>query len=117
MSERPTLDETPDVFADRAVAELAADFVTQFSHPVRLKLLCRLVCGGRYSVSELVRLTGEEQATVSKQLKQLHLARFVDRERVGTNVYYSVTDPLVGEAMRFLGSVVPRLRRPSGWAR
>jgi DNA-binding transcriptional ArsR family regulator len=102
-------------FADPVVADRSARFVSQFANPLRLRLLCRLVCEGRRSVSELAALTGESQPSVSRQLKLLHLDRLVDRHRDGPRVYYSVTDPAVVETMEYLAELAPRLERPSGW--
>jgi DNA-binding transcriptional ArsR family regulator len=102
-------------FADPSVAERSARFVSQFANPLRLRLLCRLVCEGRRSVSELAELTGESQPSVSRQLKLLHLDRLVDRHREGPRVYYSVSDPAVAATMEYLAELAPRLERPSGW--
>lgn len=107
------LPETFDAFAaqmaDPQECALMRDFIANFANPVRLKLLCRLVRGGRLCVNELVEETGEKQSTVSQQLKQLQMARMVNREREGNRVYYSVASNVVEETMRFFASISARV--------
>jgi len=88
---------------------LMRDFIAHFANPVRLKLLCRLVRGGRLCVNELVEETGEKQSTVSQQLKQLQMAHMVHREREGNRVYYSVANKVVEETMRFFAEIATRV--------
>ncbi|MCD4749218.1 MAG: metalloregulator ArsR/SmtB family transcription factor [Thermoanaerobaculales bacterium] len=95
--------------SDSQSCVLMRDFIAHYANPVRLKLLCRLVCGGRLCVNELVEVTGEKQSTVSQQLKQLQMARMVHREREGNRVYYSVANPVVEETMRFFSSIASRV--------
>ena len=102
-------------FADRQTAEDVANLVSHFSNPLRLRLLCRLVCGGSLSVGELSEWTGEAQSAVSKQLKSMRLARLVDREKLGTRAYYSVRDPAITQIMMFLADLASRIKKPSGW--
>ncbi len=98
---------------DRHACAWIRDFVAHFANPVRLKLLCRLM-EGRACVSELMEATGEKQSTVSQQLKHLLLAGLVDRERVGTRVYYEIANPVVPEVMHFLARVASRGGRKGG---
>ena len=95
--------------SDPQECALMRDFIAHFANPVRLKLLCRLVRGGRLCVNELVEETGEKQSTVSQQLKQLQMARMVHREREGNRVFYSVTNSVVEETMRFFASISSRM--------
>lgn len=105
MTNPPTL--PPWFGADDRACAWIRDFVAHFANPVRLKVLCRLM-EGRACVSELMEATQEKQSTISQQLKHLLLAGLVERERVGTRVYYEISDPAVPEVMHFLARVASR---------
>jgi DNA-binding transcriptional ArsR family regulator len=81
--------------SDAQIEEVARLFAT-LSEPSRLKLLRRLMNGGR-TVSELVAETGMKQGNVSKHLGVLLQARFVGRERDGNFARYSIVDPRLVE--------------------
>jgi len=109
MEAAPPRERAPWFGEDRQACVWIRDFVAHFANPVRLKLLCRLMAG-RACVSELMEATGEKQSTVSQQLKHLLMAGLVERERVGTRVYYEISDPAVPEIMEFLARVARRSR-------
>ena len=79
--------------------ERIAELFRTFSEPTRLALLQELKAGPR-SVGDLVDALPTTQANVSKQLKHLHQAGLVSRERDGTSVIYTITEPLVFEICR-----------------
>lgn len=110
----PVFDEFTSRMSDPDACSQMRDFIAHFANPVRLKLLCRLVRGGRLCVNELVDVTGEKQSTVSQQLKQLQMARMVHRQREGNRVYYSVADPVVEDTMRFFSGIAERVDRFHG---
>ena len=60
------------------------------SHPLRLRILCRLK-SGRKNVAELVKLLGAEQAIVSQQLGILKLNGLVYSERERGFAYYAIS--------------------------
>lgn len=60
----------------------------------RLALLQELKEGEK-TVSELVALTGQGQAMVSKSLKAMREAGLLSRKKSGVYVFYRVEDPLV----------------------
>jgi DNA-binding transcriptional ArsR family regulator len=103
-------------FADRGTAEQMASYLSHFGNPLRLRLLCRMVCMGACSVNELAEWAGESQSAVSRQLRLLWSARLVDRRKQGTRVFYSVGDPAVAETMRFFAALADRVRQPAGWS-
>ena len=74
--------------------EQVAERFRVLGEPMRLRLLDGLRNGER-SVGDLVERTGATQANVSKHLALLHVAGLVSRRRVGTTVYYTLTDPSV----------------------
>jgi ArsR family transcriptional regulator len=102
-------DDFSDRMADQRSCVVMRDYIAHFANPIRLKLLCLLVRGEGLCVSDLVERTGEKQSTVSQQLRQLQMARLVDRERKGNRVFYAVADPVVEETMRFFASIAKRV--------
>ena len=112
--ETPVFNEFTARMADPRACAMMRDYIAHFANPVRLKLLCRLVRGGRLCVNELVEVTGEKQSTVSQQLKQLQMARMVRRQREGNRVYYAVSAPVVEDTMRFFSSIADRVDKFQG---
>jgi len=70
-----------------------------FAEPTRLAIIQELKDGG-LTVSEIVARLTTSQANVSKQLKQLHDAGVLAREKQGTQVRYRIADPMVFELCR-----------------
>jgi ArsR family transcriptional regulator len=61
---------------------------------------------GRKNVSELVEALGSPQGTVSRHLKVLRERQMVNTERDRVNVYYSLADERVIEALNLLREVM-----------
>lgn len=81
----------PRMLNDEAI-ELVASRFKVLAEPMRLRILNALRAGER-TVSELVELTGANQANVSKHLGVLHQHRLVARRKEGLNVHYRISDP------------------------
>ena len=62
--------------------------------PVRLRLLMALE-GGERSVNHLVEQMENNQPNISRHLKALADGGILERRRNGTNVFYSIRDPVV----------------------
>ncbi|QTN33504.1 winged helix-turn-helix transcriptional regulator [Akkermansiaceae bacterium] len=73
-----------------------ASFFRAFSEPTRLALLQELKDGER-SVGELVEALHVTQANISRQLRVLHEAGLLSREKRGTGVFYEICEPIVLE--------------------
>ena len=71
------------------------------SHPVRLRILCRL-CEGEATVQELQEACGLAQAPTSQFLARLRAEGRVVGERRGNQVFYSLTDERLVELMHTL---------------
>jgi DNA-binding transcriptional ArsR family regulator len=71
--------------------ELMAEQFKILSEPSRLKILTT-ICTNEYNVGEICRLTGLNQANVSKHLTHLKIAGVVACRRVGACRYYRVID-------------------------
>jgi ArsR family transcriptional regulator len=72
-----------------------AAFFRALAHPVRIRILERLVAGER-SVQELQEALGLEQPVVSQQLAVLRANNIVAGRKEGVSVRYAVRDPLIG---------------------
>jgi ArsR family transcriptional regulator len=72
-----------------------AGFFRALAHPVRIRILERLVKGDR-SVQELQEALGLEQPVVSQQLAVLRSGNIVSGRKEGVSVRYAVRDPLIG---------------------
>ncbi len=95
---------------DRLTKEALQVIARQFAvlaEPARLQLLNELQTSER-TVGELVAATGLNQANVSKHLKILADAQMLGRRKVGLNVYYVITDPIVNQLCELMCS---KLRR------
>lgn len=78
---------------DGAALEKIAELFRVFSEATRLAILQELR-GAPHSVNELVEKLGTSQANISKQLKVLFAAGVLSREKRGTMVIYSISDPV-----------------------
>ena len=76
--------------------QLVAQRFKVLSEPVRLKLLTALE-EGEQNVGQLVALTGQSQANVSKHLATLVAAGMIGRRREGLNAYFFISDPQIFE--------------------
>ena len=80
----------PDAFVERAARRLKV-----LGDPVRLALLNALRVHDELSVQELMDLTGQRQANVSKHLGILAREGVVTRRKEGVNAFYALGDPSV----------------------
>ena len=76
--------------------QLVAQRFKVLSEPVRLKLLSALE-EGEQNVGQLVALTGQSQANVSKHLATLVAAGMIGRRKEGLNAYFFISDPQIFE--------------------
>jgi len=79
---------------DRASLERLAAVFRAFGDATRLALLQELKSGAM-SVNELQAALGTSQANISRQLKVLHDAGLLSRERRGAQVFYAISEALV----------------------
>lgn len=76
--------------------EQVAGLFRALAEPGRLAMVQELK-EGELGVSEIVARVQTSQANVSKQLKLLHEAGLLDRRKVGNQVRYRISDPMVLE--------------------
>ena len=80
------------------------------AHPTRINILKSLESGER-TVNELARLAGVTQANTSQHLALLRQFGLVSTRRVGTSIYYSVSDKRVTEACELVRTCVEERMR------
>lgn len=83
----------------RELYRLQAILCQTLADPTRIELI-ELLGEGPKAVKELVQATGQRQAKISQHLAVLRQRGLVHTERVGTTVYYSLTDMRLLEACR-----------------
>ena len=89
----------------REVHQLHAEICQALSDPTRILLLYELRDGAR-NVSELAEALAVSQPNVSRHLKVLRDRRMVRAERNGMNIYYSIADGRVLQALDLLREVL-----------
>lgn len=87
------------------LAQFHASICQALADTTRIAILYELA-GERKNVSELVEALGSPQGTVSRHLKVLRERGMVDSERDGVNVYYSLADQRIIEALDLLRGVM-----------
>ncbi len=83
------------------IAELQvfkAEFFRALGHPIRIRILERLVNGER-SVQELQDDLTVDQPVMSQQLAVLRAKNIVVARKEGTTVRYSLRDPLIADLL------------------
>jgi DNA-binding transcriptional ArsR family regulator len=79
------------------VIERVSERFRLLSDPSRLRLINELHAHGELSVGELVQRSGLSYASVSKHLALLRTHGSLQRRRDGTRIFYSISDPWIGE--------------------
>ena len=77
---------------------LKAEFFKTLGHPVRIRILEKLVDRER-SVQDLQQVLDLEQPIVSQHLAALRAKNIVKARKEGTTVWYTVRDALVGDLL------------------
>lgn len=95
----PTLDVPLEAL--QAEARDASEFLKAMGHEGRLLMLYYL-CERDHSVTELERLIMSRQAAVSQQLARLRHEKLVTTRREGNQIFYSLADDRVREAVYLL---------------
>jgi len=96
---------------DKAKSELKLELTSKFfralGDPSRLRILDSLLDGAK-NVWELVGLVGSSQGRVSNHLACLKQCGFVNTERDGKFVYYSIADEEVRRLLETSQSMIAR---------
>ena len=90
---------------DKELYALKAELCKTFADPKRLMIIEELQ-GGERSVGELAGKLSVPHAVASRHLAVLRERGAVRSRRDGTNIYYSLTDPRIGEACGLVHQVL-----------
>jgi len=82
-----------------------ADICQTFTSSKRLEIL-DLLRDGEKTVSELVELTKINQANLSQHLSVLRQKKIVIARRDGTNIYYSISNPKIIQAIDLIREIL-----------
>ncbi|MGO8872333.1 MAG: ArsR/SmtB family transcription factor [Acidimicrobiales bacterium] len=80
------------------IYQVKAEFFKTLGHPARIRILEALQ-GGERSVGELIPEVGIEPSHLSQQLGVMRRANTIRARKEGSNVYYSVGDPMLFELL------------------
>jgi DNA-binding transcriptional ArsR family regulator len=87
------------------LVQFHAEICRAMADTIRISIFYELAEGPK-NVSQLVDALGNPQATVSRHLKVLRDRHLVETERDGANIYYSLADPRIIEALNLLREVM-----------
>ncbi len=100
------------VKAEEELYRLQAEFCKGMAHPKRIHIL-RTLKSGEKTVNEIVKVTGISQANASQHLSLLRQLGLLQTRRVGSNIYYSVSDHRIVEACDLVRSCIGEKLRKS----
>lgn len=83
---------------DSNLQQFKADFFKALAHPMRIRIL-EVLSEGERNVNELQTILGSEGSAVSQQLAVLRAKNLVNSVKEGTNVVYSLRDPLLKDLL------------------
>jgi len=90
----------------------AAECLKTLAHPHRLRIV-QMLLGGRYTVGALAEACEIPSHMASEHLRLMQRCGFLDVEKAGRCVYYTIAEPHLAQIMacieaRFGGSKAPR---------
>ena len=77
----------------------AAECLRTLAHPHRLRIVQLLLTGVPYSVNELSEVCGITQPMTSDHLRLMQRCGFLNKEKEGRTVYYTIAEPHLGQIM------------------
>lgn len=78
-----------------------ADIFQALAHPTRIAIL-EFLQDGELSAGTLIEKLGMEQANVSQHLSVLRGKQIVSNRKAGTQVFYSVRDPIIIQVLQLM---------------
>jgi ArsR family transcriptional regulator len=84
-----------------ALRRFKADIFQALAHPTRIAIL-EFLAEGELSAGALIDKLGMEQANVSQHLAVLRSRHLVSHRKTGNQVFYSVRDPLINQALALI---------------
>ena len=90
---------------DMNIFEFQADLSKTMANPLRLAIL-HFLRDGEKKVNELAELIGVSQSNVSQHLALMRQRQIVKTRKLGTNIYYSVSNPKISQACDMVREVL-----------
>jgi ArsR family transcriptional regulator, virulence genes transcriptional regulator len=90
---------------DLSLYEMQAEISKTMAHPLRLAILHYLKDGEK-TVNDLVETLGASQSNVSQHLALMRQRQIVKTRRVGSTVYYQVSNPKISKACDMVRQVL-----------
>jgi DNA-binding transcriptional ArsR family regulator len=87
------------------IYQVKAEFFKTLGHPARIRIL-EVLRDGERAVSELIPEVGIEASHLSQQLGVLRRANLIQARKAGSNVYYSVGDPVLFELLEVAKRII-----------
>jgi len=97
--------ESREVVVTTPIYQIKADFFKTLGHPARIRIL-EILQKGERPVSELIPEVGIEASHLSQQLGVMRRANLLQSRKVGSNVYYSVADPMIFELLEVAKRII-----------
>ena len=82
----------------------AAECLRALAHPHRLQIVQLLLSGKQYSVNEIAEHCDLNQPTTSDHLRLMQRCGFLENQKDGRTVYYSVSEPHLKDIMACIQS-------------
>ncbi|MFL7891665.1 MAG: ArsR/SmtB family transcription factor [Anaerolineales bacterium] len=89
----------------QSIFKLQADLCKAMSNPVRVQLV-HLLREGPKRVGDLVRISGLDQATVSRNLSVLKSSGILASHREGKDIYYHIVNPKITDVCDLMRQVL-----------
>ena len=77
----------------------AAECLRILAHPNRLQIVQMLLSGNDYTVNEIAEACDLAQPTTSDHLRLMQRCGFLESQREGRTVYYSIAEPHLQDIM------------------
>jgi ArsR family transcriptional regulator len=87
------------------IYQIKAEFFKTLGHPARIRIL-EILRDGERPVSELIPEVGLEASHLSQQLGVMRRANLIQARKVGSSVYYSVSDPMIFELLEVAKRII-----------
>ena len=94
----------------------AAECLRTLAHPHRLRIV-QMLLGGRYTVGELAEACGIPSHMASEHLRLMQRCGFLDVEKDGRCVYYTVAEPHLASIMACIEARFDSPKAPRSGAR
>lgn len=82
----------------------AAECLRILGHPHRLRIVQLLLTGDAYCVTELADVCGIAQPVASEHLRLMQRCGFLNSEKEGRTVLYTIAEPHLGKIMKCVES-------------